>query len=115
MKILVLSYYFHPDLSAGSFRVKSIIDSLIKESSEEIEIDIVTTQPNRYKKFRPIVNDKISKTINIHRIKVNNHKCGLLSQSLAFIIFAYNTLKFIKNKNYDLIFASSSRLMTASL
>ena len=115
MKILVLSYYYHPDLSAGSFRVKSIIDSLINESSRKINIDIVTTKPNRYQKFRPEINDNILETINIHRIKVNNHKSGLLSQSLAFIIFAFNTLKFVKNKDYDLIFASSSRLMTAAL
>ena len=52
MKILVLSFYFPPDLSAGSYRMSGLVDELLS-TSKDIEIDVFTTTPNRYKSYKP--------------------------------------------------------------
>ena len=49
MKILVLSFYYQPDLCAGSFRTTALIRELKKYT--DLEIDILTTMPNRYASF----------------------------------------------------------------
>ena len=73
MKILVLSFYYTPDLCAGSFRSSALIEELIKY--KEIEIEIVTTQPNRYSTFS-VTSTKFEQkgNLNIHRIKIPSHK-----------------------------------------
>ena len=52
MRILLLSFYFRPDLSAGSFRATALVDALLK-AHPGVEIDVVTTLPNRYSAFSP--------------------------------------------------------------
>jgi len=115
MKILFLSFYYPPDLCAGSFRAQSLIEAL-KKQDKISEIDILTTIPNRYKSFKKksteIESDDI---IKIRRIELPKHKSGMLDQSRAFLKFFLNVLKFIKGKDYDMVFATSSRLMTAFL
>ena len=115
MKILFLSFYFPPDLCAGSFRAKSLIEAL-KKQDKISEIDILTTIPNRYKSFKKksseIESDDI---INIRRIELPKHKSGMLDQSRAFLKFFLNVLKYIRGKDYDMVYATSSRLMTAFL
>ena len=116
MKILFISYYYHPDLSAGSFRIKAIIDYLSSISKKNnISIDVLCSTPNRYKDYRPNVDKMQTNGINIHRVRVNKHSGGILSQSIAFMIYSLGVIKKTKNKEYDIVFASSSRLMTAAL
>ena len=53
MKILFISYYYYPDLSAGSFRIKAMVDYLSSISKKnEISLDILCSSPNRYKDYR---------------------------------------------------------------
>ncbi len=117
MKLLILSYYYYPDMSAGSFRIKSVVDSLVslQNLNPDLEIDLVCSSPNRYKNYRPKIDDTKKEKINIKRIPVNKHSSGIIAQSIAFLIFAIGVLKTTKNHEYDIIFASSSRLMTAAL
>ena len=49
VRILVLSFYYQPDLCAGSFRCTALVEELKKQSNCEIEI--ITTLPNRYASF----------------------------------------------------------------
>jgi len=72
--------------------------------------------PNRYTSYNPYVleYEKDANTL-VHRIKLPKHKSNLIDQSKAFIVYAKNVLRLTKNKNYDLLFATSSRLMTAVL
>ncbi len=118
MKILLLTFYFEPDLCAGSFRATSLFNSL-NENYKNLSIDVLTTTPNRYKTFEARVAsnvEEINKNSFIYRIKVRNHKSGFFDQSISFISFFLGGLKFIKrNKDYDLIIATSSRLMTGFL
>ncbi len=115
MKILILSFYYYPDLCAGSFRNTSFANTL-KKDERISHIDIATTMPNRYSSYL----EKAPKIENLAKVKINRfdiglHNNGMLDQSRSFFNFARSVLKYTKDKNYDLIYASSSRLMTAFL
>jgi hypothetical protein len=115
LKILFLSFYFPPDLSAGSFRAKAIADALIK-LDPTLEIEIITTLPNRYESFRKGALDvEKLKQCTIRRIDLPSHKSGIFDQSKAFLKYFKHVLKFTKKSDYDLVYATSSRLMTALL
>ena len=115
MKILVFSFYHPPDLSAGSFRIKSLLQELQKHSNK-ITVDVITTYPNRYSSFKThIKHEDFEEAFNIHRINVPNHKSGMLSQAISFIYFAFEAIKISRNIQSDVVFATSSRLMTATL
>lgn len=115
-RILLLSFYYPPDLSAGSFRAEALVNALRAELGEHVAIDVVTTRPNRYHSFTAnAVSLECSPLLTIKRIDVPAHRSGIRDQAKAFISFAINALKTTRNQNYDLVFATSSRLMTASL
>ena len=116
MKILFLSYYFKPDLSAGSFRNTALAKEIAKQLSKNSSIDVLTTTPNRYSSYNVISkNNEYFEGINIYRIKVANHGNNIFNQSKSFLFFFLGSIKFVFNKDYDLIYASSGRLMTAFL
>lgn len=116
MKILLLSFYFHPDLSAGSFRTSALVSALLGALPENSQLEVITTQPNRYSSFSleaPLL-EKHSRLI-IHRIPIFQHNSGMLDQSRAFFSYLKGVLGITRNKDYDVVYATSSRLMTASL
>jgi glycosyltransferase involved in cell wall biosynthesis len=116
MKILILSFYYPPDLSAGSIRVIGLVKALIAMAGKDAQIEVVTTQPNRYQGFGVTVCDyENSERLKIHRIKISKHNSGMLDQARSFIFYAYEAQKIVKNQQYDFIFSTSSRLMTAAL
>src|ERR1035438_1523140 len=51
LRLLLLSFYFRPDLSAGSFRASALVDSLLAILPAGASIDVITTAPNRYSTF----------------------------------------------------------------
>jgi len=53
--------------------------------------------------------------VTIRRLKLPKHSSGILDQAKAFIYFAKNVNRIARTGEYDLIFATSSRLMTATL
>jgi glycosyltransferase involved in cell wall biosynthesis len=117
MKILILSFYYEPDLCAGSFRTTALTEELKKNISSSDTLDIITTMPNRYSSFNDdALNYEENNNIKINRIDLGSHKSGFVDQSLLFMKFAFNVLKIIrKREKYDVIYATSSRLMTAFL
>jgi hypothetical protein len=115
LKVLLLTFYFHPDLSAGSFRATALVKAL-REIDSSIEVDVVTTLPNRYCSFSteaPVIEQAVG--VIVHRLELPAHKSGMLDQSMAFWSFASQALNMVRHKKYDLIIATSSRLMTAVL
>ena len=115
MKILILSFYHPPDISAGSFRIKSLLNQLSQHQSK-LEVSVITTIPNRYNSHRTsIVHEGYEEEFDIHRIDIPNHKSGIFDQSKAFIYFVVNAIKISRNIDADIVFATSSRLMTAAL
>jgi len=113
MKVLYLTFYYEPDLCAGSFRNTPISIKL----SQKHEVDVITTLPNRYGSYQVNAqeDEKNTENLTIKRIKVFNHQSGILGQVISFISFFFVTLRTVKNKKYDLVVASSSRLFTAFL
>ena len=116
MRILVLSFYYPPDIGATSIRPKSIVDALLKEVGSDVKIDVITTMPNRYQSFDVDAQSyEYNGKISINRIALPKHKSGMLDQGLAFIFFCFGVRKIILKKKWDIVIATSSRLMTASL
>jgi len=117
-KILILTFYYEPDLCAGSFRMTPLVKTLRECASSKIEIDVITTMPNRYATFRKMLlikQQKQKKGLKIIRIPIPEHQGKMFDQAKAFSVFAYKTIKRIRGEQYDLVMASSSRLMTAVL
>ncbi|MFP4487433.1 MAG: glycosyltransferase family 4 protein [Campylobacterales bacterium] len=118
MRILVLSFYFSPDLCAGSFRATAFIDELKKHIAPSDKVEIITTMPNRYGSFSEEAKkfEKLTDNIDISRIDLGTHKSGFVDQSKLFAKFAWKTMKLARKRDkYDIVFATSSRLMTAFL
>jgi hypothetical protein len=116
MRILYLTFYFEPDLGAGSFRNTTLAKELALQCRNKCEIDIITSQPNRYKTFKINSEPEEKKdNITLYRIKTPFHKNGMIDQALSFQHYFTAARKIAKNKKYDLVFASSSRLFTAFL
>lgn len=116
MKILYLSFYFPPDLCAGSFRNGALVDSLIEKLPAGSEVDVLTTLPNRYSGFSADASEYERRgKVSIHRVGLPVHQSGMLDQSRSFTAYACFVRQHVRNKDYDLIFASSSRLMTSAL
>ena len=116
MRLLVLSFYFAPDLSAGSFRTTNLVRSLTTMPDGEVDAEVLTTLPNRYHSFRvAIPEEESAQRLLVRRFPLPEHKGGFLSQSRAFAAYAAAVSRFIRGRDYDAVFATSSRLMTAVL
>ena len=116
MRILILSFYYEPDLSACSFRSTALVDSLRALVPAGSEIEVITTLPNRYHSFSPgalEVEDRDG--VSISRVPLPDHQSGMLDQSRAFVTFSRAVNKKVAGRDFDIVFATSSRLMTAVL
>ncbi|MCD6274283.1 MAG: glycosyltransferase family 4 protein [Deltaproteobacteria bacterium] len=116
MKILILTFYYKPDLCAGSFRSAAFINALRPLLKKKDSVDVITTMPNRYKTFRKeAASVEVKGNINIVRIQLPPHKSGFFDQIRAFFTYFIKTVKYTKKRDYDVVFATSSRLFTAFL
>jgi glycosyltransferase involved in cell wall biosynthesis len=116
-RIVYLTFYYEPDLCAGSFRNTPLAIELAKQAREkDIIVDVYSTLPNRYSSFKQsaLVFEELG-NLRIHRISLPPHKSGMLDQVFSFKKFYSEVIKLNKNKQADLVFASSSRLFTAYL
>ena len=116
-KILFLSFYYSPDLSAGSFRSTALIESMLKLTRDQsVKIDVITTLPNRYRSFSAEAPElEVYDRLRVKRISLPAHKSGMVDQSRSFLTYAFHAREFVKYETYDLVYATSSRLMTAVL
>jgi glycosyltransferase involved in cell wall biosynthesis len=111
-----VTYYYDPDLSAGSFRMKALTKVLSEKIGPGDTIDIVTTLPNRYHDYSsecPAFEQHGA--VTIRRIETPKHKNGFLGQAWAFMIFFMKVLWMVRFEKYDLVFATTSRLFTGFL
>lgn len=116
MKLLILSFYYQPDLSAGSFRTTALVEALLERLPADAHIDLITTLPNRYSSFSseaPALEEH--PRLTIRRVALPAHKSGMIDQAKAFLVYASAARKIVRKQHYDLVYATSSRLMTASL
>lgn len=116
MKLLILSFYYQPDLSAGSFRTTALVKALLEKLPVDAHIELITTLPNRYSSFSSEAPElEEHPRITIRRIALPAHKSGMVDQAKAFLVYANRVHRIAQNKHYDLVYATSSRLMTAAL
>ncbi len=116
MRILYLTYYYKPDLCAGSFRNTPLVEALLKQIEKDDFLHVVTTVPNRYGSYNVEgKKEEVGKNYRISRVDVPLHASGMAEQAKAFVSYYRGTMKLIKSEHYDLVFASSSRLFTAFL
>lgn len=97
-----------------------MVDALLKILPSNAHLDIITTLPNRYITYSESASESLTELerhprFTVHRIPLPKHESGMLDQSKSFFVFAKEALKIISKKDYQLIIATSSRLMTASL
>ena len=111
MKYLILSYYYKPDFSAGSFRSVALTNAM--QDNDTIESAIVlTTQPQRYGHQNDFVPNEKHGKITIVRFKTITHNSIFIKQIIAFLIYSIKSI-FMGVKlarRYKIIFVTSSRL-----
>ncbi|WP_251976406.1 glycosyltransferase family 4 protein [Salinicola avicenniae] len=118
VRILVLGFYYPPDISAGAFRCEALVKALSNQLSTDSELEVLTTAPNRFgNRMEGAVNDDVSgdKKVRIHRFDVSSDGRGMVSQARAFASYAAQVRRLTRDRHYDLVIATSSRLMTAVL
>lgn len=116
MRILLLSFYYPPDIGPGPLRAKSIVDALLAVGGQEVQIDVLTTLPNRYHTLEvtaPL--EEQFGPVSITRIALPEHKSGMADQARAFVRYARAVQQRVRGGQWDVVVATSSRLMTASL
>ncbi|MFO7286899.1 MAG: glycosyltransferase family 4 protein [Gammaproteobacteria bacterium] len=120
MKLLLLTFYYPPDLSAGSFRAAALAEALLRAGGRDVEVDVLTTRPHRYASYRDAAAERAralerSGALTVTRLPVGFHRSGLLDQSVVFMGFAARALRAVRGKRYDIVVATSSRLLTGYL
>jgi glycosyltransferase involved in cell wall biosynthesis len=116
LKILCLCFYFEPDLSAGSFKNSALAAELARQLPTGSQVDVITTWPNRYASFSTDApEDESRQNMRIRRIRLPAHQNGMVDQSRSFITYARGVLRYTRDESYDLVYASSSRLMMSVL
>lgn len=81
-----------------------------------LAIDVLTTLPNRYASFAataPEVEERGA--VTIRRFPLPPHASGLADQCRSFASYARAVSRHVRREHYDLVFATSSKLMTAVL
>lgn len=116
MRILILSFYFHPDLSAGSFRATALARELGRQLGRSGKVEVLTSSPNRYHSFRaesPAA--EVWDNVSIRRIAIPPHRNRMADQARSYSRYAAQVLRSTHGRSYDVVLATSSRLMTAVL
>lgn len=118
MRVLILSFYFPPDLSAGSFRAGALVDELSERLGVEDEIRVLTSKPNRYRTFDvdPGGEQRRDNT-SVERVPLPEHSSGMVDQAWSYAKYGASVLRNIwrEGTEFDVVFATSSRLMTGAL
>jgi len=114
-RLLVLALYYPPDLSACAFRAVALVKAL-KERAPGLAIDVITSLPNRYQSFgSPAPELETDGTVTIRRLPMPAHRSDMVTQASSYVRFAWRAARQARLQHYDLVFATSSRLMTAAL
>jgi len=116
MRILYLTFYFEPDLSAGAFRNTALATELARQLAPDGQVHVIAAQPNRYRSFSPPAPaHEQHGNLTIDRVAVPAHRSGRFDQIGSFWVYYRAVMNLAKRQPYDLIFASSSRLFTGLL
>lgn len=116
MKVLFLTFYYPPDLCAGSFRAQPLVQALEDAGGAGLQLDVITTMPNRYQTHsQTALLYEEAGNVRIRRIPLPAHKSGMMDQARAFLAYANGVSAKVRGRHWDIVVATSSRLMTAAL
>ncbi len=91
------------------------MSAIKKVRSEGIEIDVITSQPNRYAEIASDVEAfEDYGWLRVWRVSLPSHKGGMLDQALAYKNYFGAVQARAQEIQWDGVFATSSRLMTAA-
>ncbi|HUR20175.1 MAG TPA: glycosyltransferase family 4 protein [Vicinamibacterales bacterium] len=114
-RLLILTLYYPPDLSACAFRAGALVQAL-REHSGGLAIDVITSMPSRYQTFTARAAEREADgPLTVRRLPLPPHRGDMRSQALSYARFARSAARVASEQQYDLVLATSSRLMTASL
>jgi len=89
---------------------------MLGDLPDNAQIDVITTLPNRYYSFSADAPETENDgRVTIRRIRLPTHHSGMVDQAKAFWVYAAKVLGLIRGKNYNLVFATSSRMFTGFL
>lgn len=115
-RILLLTFFYPPDLSAGSFRASALVEALQLRVGANVNIEVITTQPNRYtSQALEAMSVEESPGLKVRRIRLPQMREGFVGQAVAFWCYMREVRRLTVDQDYDLVLATSSRLMTAVL
>jgi len=116
LRILLLSFFYKPDFSAGSFRSEAMVSAMEEHASIK-SVLVLTTKPHRYGQNDSVLSAENEGKIKIKRYTVPQHKNRLYLQILTFLVYAIKLLSytlFSKNR-FDLVITTGGRLGTNSI
>lgn len=116
-RILFLTYYYTPDNSPGAFRACALNEALL-QSDRVTNVDVLTTVPNRCTETKVSDDLKLLECSDKHRLEriaIPRIGFGYLGEAVAFLWFAFKVLRHVRGREYDVVLATSSRLMTSLL
>lgn len=110
MKVLIISQYYSPDITAAAFRMSETVSGLEKKG---IEVHVITTTPHKSNLALQDIDNK-----NITRIKIPFFKKQIrLTYLFQYLLFSFGAIKSAfklkKFFKYDLILASSPPITIA--
>ena len=111
MNLIVISYYFPPDLGAGAFRMGALAELIDKDP--DVNLTVLCAKPNRYKQSAKF---KRSDNACVKTFWVPAHNSSIISQAIGYSFFFIQALIysiFIPRKS--IIFGTSSRFFTMFL
>lgn len=112
MKVLVITQNYPPDLGAGAFRMKALVDVL---TSRNHEVCVLTGTPNRYDSVSRSIEEDNNQREKIIRINVPQQKQDLIQRGMSYFIFFRKATKRAIEiaKQCDVIVATSPQLLVA--
>lgn len=117
-RIVLISYFYEPDLSAGSFRNTALSKVLSRmAAAQDCMVEVYTSTPNRYDSYK--VDNSLEEehlgNLIIYRVKTVQWGRGKVRVILAFIHYFLKVLWMNRGKKTDLVFASSSKYFSSFL
>ena len=114
-RLLILTLYYPPDLSAGAFRAGALVQAM-RSHAPDLAIDVITSMPSRYQTFNAQAPERESDgLLTVRRLVLPPHRGDMRTQASSYARFAWRAARLASEQRYDLVLATSSRLMTAAV
>lgn len=115
-RILILTFYYPPDVQPGSFRASAVVDQLRRQAGAQARIEVVTAMPNRYASYRTDApEEETDGPVRVRRVPVPAHQSGMADHIRSYGTFALGAMRLVRGERYDVVFATSARLFTGFL